>query len=104
MLIFLRITTDLDTQNVRNLEYLSPKSTLACFTKVAKCMTLSVLETSLPMQRSHDTLALRLVYIYRLHLRLCQVVYHCVNGNGPSSFRIGTEPILKEDGPSLFTQ
>ena len=30
-------------------------STLACFTKRAKCMTLSVLETSLP---SHDTLAL----------------------------------------------
>ena len=34
------------------------KSTLACFTKDAKCMTLSILETSLPMQRSHDTLAL----------------------------------------------
>ena len=33
------------------------KSTHACFTKRAKCMTLSVLETSLPMQRSHDTLA-----------------------------------------------
>ena len=32
------------------------KSTLACFIKPAKCMTLSVLETSLPMQRSHDTL------------------------------------------------
>ena len=30
---------------------------LACSTKRAKCMTLSVLETSLPMQRSHDTLA-----------------------------------------------
>ena len=33
------------------------KSTHACFTKRANCMTLSVLETSLPMQRSHDTLA-----------------------------------------------
>ena len=31
---------------------------LACSTKRAKCMTLSVLETSLPMQRSHGTLAL----------------------------------------------
>ena len=34
------------------------ESTLGCFTNRAKCMTLSVLETSLPMQRSHDTLAL----------------------------------------------
>ena len=33
------------------------KSTLDCFTKHAKRKTLSVLETSLPMQRSHDTLA-----------------------------------------------
>ena len=34
------------------------KSTLVCFTKHAKCMTLSGLEISLPRQRSHDTLAL----------------------------------------------
>ena len=34
------------------------KSTHACFTKCAKCMTLSVLDASLPIQRSHDTLAL----------------------------------------------
>ena len=34
------------------------KSALACFTKCAKGMTLSVLETNLSMQRSHDTLAL----------------------------------------------
>ena len=33
-------------------------STLAYFTKHTKCMTLSVLETSLPMQRSHDILAI----------------------------------------------
>ena len=37
------------------------ESTLGCFTNRAKCMTLSVLETSLPMQRSHDTLAASLV-------------------------------------------
>ena len=36
---------------------LHQKSTFACFTKHAKCMTLSILETSLPRQRSHDTLA-----------------------------------------------
>ena len=34
------------------------KSSLACITKHAKCMTLSVLDTSLPMQQSYDTLAL----------------------------------------------
>ena len=33
------------------------KSTLACFTKRTKCMILSILETSLPRQKSHDTLA-----------------------------------------------
>ena len=38
--------------------WLITKSTLTCFTKRAKCITLSVLETSLPMQRSHDTLVL----------------------------------------------
>ena len=32
-------------------------TTHACFMKCAKSMTLFVLETSLPMQRSHDTLA-----------------------------------------------
>ena len=31
-------------------------STLTCFTKCTKCMTLSALEISFPMQRSHDTL------------------------------------------------
>ena len=35
----------------------STQSTLPCFTKHAKCMTLSVLETSLSLKRSHDTLA-----------------------------------------------
>ena len=33
------------------------KSTIACVTKHAKCMTLSILEAILPRQRSHDTLA-----------------------------------------------
>ena len=33
------------------------KSILACFTMHAKYMALSVLDTSLPMQRSHDTIA-----------------------------------------------
>ena len=33
------------------------QATLACFTKRAKCMTLSILETSLPRQRSHASLA-----------------------------------------------
>ena len=37
---------------------LRPSQHLLVFTKHAKCMTLSVLETSLPMQRSHDTLTL----------------------------------------------
>ena len=35
-----------------------PSQHLLSFAKHAKSMTLSVLETSLPMQRSHDTLAL----------------------------------------------
>ena len=33
------------------------QSTFTCFTKCAKCMTLSVLETSIPMHRIHHTLA-----------------------------------------------
>ena len=33
------------------------QSTLTCFTKCAKCMTLSVSETSITMQRSHGILA-----------------------------------------------
>ena len=33
------------------------QSTLTCFTKGAKCMTLSVLENGIPMQRSHDIIA-----------------------------------------------
>ena len=33
-------------------------STLTCFTKCAKCMILFTLETSFPMQRSDDTLAI----------------------------------------------
>ena len=44
-------------QTAHNPNRSETKSTHACFTKRAKCMTLSVLETSLPMQRSHDTLA-----------------------------------------------
>ena len=40
---------------------------------------------------------LRHVYTYRLRLR--QVVYHCVNGNGRSSCRMGSVPVLQEDGP-----
>ena len=47
-----------DKQMAHNPNGSETKSTLACFTKRAKCMTLSVLETSLPMQRSHDTLTL----------------------------------------------
>ena len=33
------------------------ESKLGCFTNHAKCMTLSVVETSLAMQGNHDTLA-----------------------------------------------
>ena len=55
---FLSMLSKPQEQRAQNSNRSESKSTHACFTKHAKFMTLSVLETSLPMQRSHDTLAL----------------------------------------------
>ena len=49
---------DPPVQTAHNLNRSETKSAHACFTQHAKYMTLSVLETSLPMQRIHETLAL----------------------------------------------
>ena len=41
-----------------NEQDLGHENLVKTFTKCARCMTLSTLETSLPMYRSHDTLVL----------------------------------------------